>query len=73
MSVTPRARRLAGGGYVLTTFGAYPHPVGDGVVDLGLVLGWIAPGMLLLAIRGLPPAKAAKAAFERKPSACTAG
>jgi apolipoprotein N-acyltransferase len=49
--------------YALATFGAFPHPVGTQVVDLGPVLGWCAPGCLWLALRGLPPGRAARLAF----------
>lgn len=49
--------------YAALTFGAFPHPVGARVVDLGLVLAWLAPLPLLLALRGLPPRRAAGVAF----------
>ena len=58
-----RARGLWLAGYVITTFLAFPHPVGDRVVDLGLGVSWLAPACLLLGLRGLAPGAAARAAF----------
>ena len=42
---------------------SFPHPVGTHVLDLGLVLAWFAPALLLLGLRGLAPRAAAVAAF----------
>lgn len=58
-----RARRGWLAGYVATTFLAFPHPIADRVVDLGLFVSWLAPACLLLGLRGLPPRSAARAAF----------
>ena len=49
--------------YVVVTFLAFPQRVGSGVVDLGLVLGWLSPALLLLGTSGLEPRQAAKRAF----------
>ena len=48
-------QRLAGISYVLATVLAFPHPVADRVIDLGLVTAWIAPACLLVALHGLAP------------------
>jgi apolipoprotein N-acyltransferase len=56
--------RLAGlAGYALATFLAFPHPVAGRVVDLGLFVAWLAPACLVLALRGLAPGTAARAAL----------
>jgi apolipoprotein N-acyltransferase len=49
--------------YAVCTFLSFPHPLGDRVVDLGAWLAWIGPALLLLALRGLPPRRAAAWAF----------
>jgi apolipoprotein N-acyltransferase len=49
--------------YVVVTFLSFPHPVGEGVLDLGLLLGWLSPACLLLALKGLGPRRAAGVAF----------
>jgi len=53
-------RRLFGAGYVISTFLSFPHPVSGVVVDLGIVLAWLSPACLLLALRGLVPWQAAR-------------
>ncbi len=58
-----RARGVWLAGYVVATFLAFPHALGDRVVDLGLVVAWLAPACLLLGLRGLTPGAAARAAF----------
>ncbi|MCH8925917.1 MAG: hypothetical protein IH924_07240, partial [Proteobacteria bacterium] len=54
-------------GYVAATVFAFPHPVpqsiGDGVVDLGSGLAWWSPALLMLALEGLSPGRAGRAAF----------
>ena len=55
--------RWPGIAYVAATFLAFPHPLGDGVVDLGLACAWLSPAFLLLALRGLAPRAAARRAF----------
>lgn len=50
-------------GYVAATALAFPHPVGERVLDLGLVLAWLSPAFLLLAIDGLAPARALRRGF----------
>jgi apolipoprotein N-acyltransferase len=49
--------------YVLTTFASFPHPLGEGVLDLGIGVAWFAPACLLLAVRGLPVRRAAALGF----------
>jgi apolipoprotein N-acyltransferase len=60
---SPRARLGWLAAYAAATFGAFPHPVGGHVVDLGLGLAWLAPACLLLGLRGLGPRQAAAAGF----------
>ncbi len=50
-----RVGLIAGVGYVLATVLAFPHPLGDRVIDLGLVGAWLSPACLLLTLRGLGP------------------
>ena len=49
--------------YVATTALAFPHRLGERVLDLGLWLAWLPPGALLLAVRGLPARRAAALGF----------
>ena len=67
MSRLGRWRALLFAGYVAVTVFSFPHPVprsmGDGVIDLGCVLAWWSPALLLLALSGLSPARAGRAAF----------
>ena len=53
--------------YAIATFLSFPHPLpralGPGVLDLGLVCGWLGPAFWLLGLRGLPPRQALRAAF----------
>ncbi len=56
-----RAAALAG--YVAATFFAFPHPLGEGVLDLGLVCAPLAPALLALAVRGASPARGARWGF----------
>lgn len=50
--------------YVAATFFAFPQPLGGAfVLDLGLVLAPAAPAVLLLALRGLTPGRAARVGF----------
>lgn len=59
-----RARRTAWlAAFAVALFLSFPHPVGGRVLDLGLVLSWFAPALLLLGLRGLAPRAAAGAAF----------
>jgi apolipoprotein N-acyltransferase len=50
-------------GYAAVTFFSFPHPVGEGVVDLGLALAWFGPALLLLGLAGLSVRRAAKLGF----------
>ncbi len=67
MSRAFRSRGLLFAGYVAATVFAFPHPVpqsiGDGVVDLGSGLAWWSPALLMLALEGLSPGRAGRAAF----------
>lgn len=58
-----RAHWLAGAAYVGVTFLSFPHPVAGSVLDLGIAGAWLAPGCLLLALRGLPPRAASWRGF----------
>jgi apolipoprotein N-acyltransferase len=50
--------------YVAATFFAFPQPLGDAfALDLGLVLAPVAPALLLVALRGLAPARALGVGF----------
>ena len=49
--------------YGVANFLAFPHPVGERVVDLGLLCGWLSPALLILGLYGQSPRAAAKAAF----------
>jgi apolipoprotein N-acyltransferase len=49
--------------YGVANFLAFPHLVGEHVVDLGLLCGWLSPGLLILGLYGQSPRAAAKAAF----------
>ena len=50
--------------YVAATFFAFPQPLGDTfVLDLGLLLAPVAPALLLVALRGLTPGRAAWVGF----------
>lgn len=49
--------------YASATFLAFPHPVGDRVVDLGFALAFVAPAFLIGGVRGLPPGAAARFGF----------
>jgi apolipoprotein N-acyltransferase len=56
-----RAGWLAG--YLVSSFLAFPHPVGDRVIDLGSVLAWVPPACLVAGLRGFAPAAAARWGF----------
>ena len=48
------ASRLAWlAGYAGVTFLSFPHPIGGRVVDLGVLLAWAGPALLLLGLGGL--------------------
>lgn len=57
----PRVVWLAA--YVVATFLAFPHPLAGGVIDLGIVCGWLSPAFLLLGLEGLTARRAARFAF----------
>jgi apolipoprotein N-acyltransferase len=52
MKPSDRRRLALLGGYVAATFLAFPHPVADRVLDLGVVLAWLSPMLLVLALEG---------------------
>jgi apolipoprotein N-acyltransferase len=49
--------------YAASSFLAFPHPIGERVVDLGFLFAWVAPTALLLGLRGLPVRRAAWLGF----------
>jgi len=49
--------------YVVALFFAFPHPLFGGVLDLGWLLAWLAPGFFHLGLLGRTPKNAAKAGF----------
>jgi apolipoprotein N-acyltransferase len=51
------------GGYAVATFFSFPHPIAGHVVDLGLLLAWFGPALLLLGVDGLAPLRAMCLAF----------
>ena len=61
--LTNRTRFALLAGYGVANFLAFPHPVGERVVDLGLLCGWLSPALLILGLNGQSPRAAAKAAF----------
>jgi len=61
--VSRRARLALLGAYAVCTFGAFPHPVAGRVVDLGVVLAWASPALLVLLVRGLSPRRALRWGF----------
>jgi apolipoprotein N-acyltransferase len=61
--MSPAARVLLLSGYVAVTFLAFPHPIGDRVLDLGVPLAWLSPALLLLALHDLTPARAGRWGF----------
>jgi apolipoprotein N-acyltransferase len=50
-------------GYAAIAFLAYPQPVAGRVLDLGILLAWLAPAALLLGLDGLGVRRAAWLAF----------
>jgi len=57
--VSTRARRGWSLAAVVALFAAFPHPIAGRVVDLGWLFAWIAPALLLAALRDLAPRRAA--------------
>ena len=49
--------------YVVATFLAFPHPIGDRVVDLGPFVSWLAPAFLWLGLEGLGVRRATALGF----------
>jgi len=49
--------------YAAATFLAFPHPLGERVVDLGLLFAWLSPFCLLVCLEGLSPARALRRGF----------
>ncbi len=56
--VTRRGRAPWVLAHVAATFLSFPHPVADGVLDLGAVASWFVPLTLLVVVRGLSPGRA---------------
>ena len=61
--LTDRARFALLFAYGVATFLSFPHPIGERVIDLGLLCGWLSPVLLILGLNGQSPRAAAKAAF----------
>ncbi len=61
--MSERTRLALALGYAATLFLSFPHPVGGGVLDLGLGVAWLAPACLVGALSGLAPGRAARLAF----------
>ena len=61
--LTKRARLALLAGYAGAPFLSFPHPLGERVIDLGLIFGWLSPALLIVGVRGLAPGQAAKTAF----------
>jgi apolipoprotein N-acyltransferase len=57
--VSARRRFAWVAAHVAATFFANPQPLFGRVVDLGLLCAFLSPALLLLALRGLPPRRAA--------------
>ncbi|NNL65159.1 MAG: hypothetical protein HKP30_02850, partial [Myxococcales bacterium] len=49
--------------YAVATFLSFPHPIGDVVLDLGRVAGWLGPVFLWIGLGGLRPGRAAGLGF----------
>jgi len=49
--------------YLVSSFLAFPQPVGDRLIDLGFILAWVAPVCLVAGLRGLVPGSAARWGF----------
>jgi apolipoprotein N-acyltransferase len=49
--------------YGLVNFLAFPHPLGEGVLDVGWALAWFSPAFLLLGLEGLAVGRAARVGF----------
>jgi apolipoprotein N-acyltransferase len=45
------------------TFASFPQPLAGAVVDLGVLLAWLSPALLALALHGLAPRRAFAVAF----------
>ena len=57
--VTTLKRALWCGAAALALFLSFPHPVAGRVIDLGWLLAWLAPALFVIALRDLPPRRAA--------------
>ncbi len=61
--LTSRGRLALLVAYGVADFLSFPHPIGDRVMDLGGVFGWLTPAFLILALRGQSPRAAARSGF----------
>jgi len=61
--LTNRTRLVLLAAYAVANFLSFPHPIGERVVDLGLLCGWLSPALLILGLAGQAPRAAAKTAF----------
>ncbi|HKA14943.1 MAG TPA: apolipoprotein N-acyltransferase [Myxococcota bacterium] len=58
VEMTRTARVIWSGAAALALFLAFPHPIAGRVIDLGWLLSWIAPALLVHALCGLAPRRA---------------
>jgi apolipoprotein N-acyltransferase len=70
--VTGFSRIALSAGYVVVTFFSFPQPLGGRVLDAGLVLSWLSPALLILAVDGLAPRRALRVGFVASLAAHTA-
>lgn len=70
--VTDRTRYALLLSYVVVTFLSFPQPAFGTVIDLGAWLGWFSPALLILALWGTEPRRAAKLGFLAGTAAQTA-
>ncbi len=63
VALSPGARLGWALAYALATLMCFPQLLAGRVVDFGWGLAWVSPALLILAIRGLAPAAAARWAF----------
>jgi len=60
---TTRSRFWLLFGYAALTFLSFPHPIGGVVLDLGRFVSWFGPALLIAALEGVAPGRAARLAF----------
>ena len=68
--LTNRTRLALLVAYAVTNFLSFPHPIGERVVDLGLLCGWLSPALLILGLGGGSAARIARATPMPMSAAC---